>query len=177
MRVLALTGVPGTGKSTVAALLSKRHAIVDAGALAERVGAVVERDAARDSTIVDEEVLREKARGALSGERVVVEGLLAHFCEPDVVVVLRCHPRELRKRLAKRRWSSAKVDENVLAEALAAVSCEVETQAAWELDTTALPPEEAATLVEQLLQGKDVTHTALGPLGTFDWSETLLEGP
>lgn len=177
MRVLALTGTPGTGKTTIAGHLPDTFTVVGANGLAEEVDAIAGRDDERAADIVDEGLLHDRARDALAQrgvDHVVVEGGLAHHCDPDLVVVLRCHPDQLRERLAPREWPLAKVEENVMAEILDVITAEVDTDPAWELDTTDLGPEEAASYIAALFKGEDVAHPDLHPLGGVDWSHTLM---
>lgn len=177
MRVLALTGTPGTGKTTIADHLAETFTVVGANDLAEEVDAIAGRDDQRAADIVDEGLLHDRARDALAQrevDHVVVEGGLAHHCSPDLVVVLRCHPDQLRERLAPREWPLAKVEENVMAEILDVISTEVDTEPAWELDTTDLGPQDGASHIAALFNGEDVDHPDLHPLGGVDWSHTLM---
>lgn len=175
MTVLALTGVPGTGKTTAAEQLPDRVLVVDARELAHEVGAVTGRDDERESEIADETVLAERARDHLPEGDVVVEGVLAHHCHPDRVVVLRCHPDELRRRLAQRGWPEHKIEENVMAETLDAIVAEVATEPAWELDTTELSPEAVAEHIVGLFTDEDLDSGKVGPLGGVDWTDTLMD--
>lgn len=171
--MVALTGVPGTGKTTVARHLADAFTVVEARRLAEEAGAVEGRDEARDADVVDHERLRQSAREHLPEGRVLVEGVLAHHCDPDAVVLLRCHPDPLRERLAARDWPQAKVDENVMAETLDALVPEIHVELAWELDTTDRDPQAVAEAVRALVDGAREGP----PLGTADWTDTLTEGP
>lgn len=170
--MIALTGVPGTGKTTAAQRLADDWTVVPANELTERVDAVDGYDEERDATIVDEEKLQKRARDALPEGPVVVEGALSHHCDPDLVLVLRCHPQTLRERLRTRDWPKAKVEENVMAETLDAIPQEVENVEAWEIDTTDLEPERVADLVDELLQDEP-PRALFDPLGSADWTSTL----
>lgn len=174
MPVLALTGVPGTGKTTVAQALDDRFTIVDAGELARTVDAVEGPDEARGADIVDEALLADRARGHLPDGDVIVEGVLAHHADPDAVVLLRCHPTELGRRLAERGWPEAKVEENVMAETLDALVHEITTDPAWEIDTTHLDPVTVASYIEALMNGDTVEDDAVAVPGTVDWTDSLL---
>lgn len=177
MRVLAITGTPGTGKTAIAAELPDTFTVVAANDLAAEVDAIAGRDDQRAADIVDEGLLHDRARDALAerqAEAIVVEGGLAHHCDPDLVVVLRCHPDELRERLAIREWPAAKVEENIMAEILDVITAEVDTEPAWELDTTGLRAQEAAVHIAALFNGEDVSHPSLHSLGGVDWSHTLM---
>ena len=170
----ALTGTPGTGKTSIARLL-RNATVVSDRQLAEAGGAVVAHDGARGADVIDEDQLAAIAREHLPEEGiVVVEGLLAHHVGPDATIVLRCHPDVLRERLAARGWSAAKVEENVMAEVLDATSHEVASPQAWSLDTTRTDAATCAALIDRLLTGDAVAADVLGPLGAFDWTDVLL---
>lgn len=172
MRVIALTGVPGTGKTTIANHLDD-VAVVDANDLAHEVDAVEGRDDQRDAEIVDEQRLAERALEALPEGPVLVEGHLAHHCDPDLVLLLRCHPDELRDRLAERGWSKAKVEENVMAEALDALVPEIHAEPAREVDTTGEDPETLAARIRGLFTGDPLNRDWLDPIGQADWTATI----
>ena len=103
-----ITGVPGTGKSSVSSLLEERGYPVIR--LVDVIGEyTLSVDTERMTTIVDEERLSRE----FSPVDGYVEGLLTHFLPCDRVVVLRCRPDVLRKRLVDRGYTPVKVDENV----------------------------------------------------------------
>lgn len=175
MRVLALTGVPGTGKTTIAGHLGDEITVVDANELAHRLDAVEGTDEDRQAELVDEARLGEQAHQALPDEGlVVVEGHLSHHCDPDAVILLRCHPSELADRLDERGWPPAKVEENRMAETLDALVPEI-GRPARELDTTELDPEQAAAILEQILAEGSLDVEGLDELGTADWTGDLAE--
>lgn len=173
MRVIALTGVPGTGKTTIASHLDDVE-VVDANDLARQVDALEGQDEQRGVAVVDEARLAERAREALPDGPVVVEGHLAHHCDPDIVILLRCHPDELERRLQERGWSRAKVDENVMAETLDALVPEIHVEPAREVDTTDVEPAALADRIKGLFTGDPLNQDWLQPLGTADWTPTLV---
>lgn len=152
MRV-ALTGVPGTGKTTVAAALAERHGwlVVPLNDFAREHGLLREKDAARDSFLVDLDALAEavNAEHATVLPALLLEGHFAHEMDVDLVVLLRCDPAVLVERLRARGWSEEKVRENVEAEALDVLAQEVLDAGveAYELDATDLGVDEAADAV------------------------------
>lgn len=120
---LALTGTPGTGKSSVARQLAPRLRTIEVGRLAERLGAARGRGR---SVVVDLDRLRRALRrtGALDEYDLVV-GHLAHLLPVAGSIVLRCEPRELLERLRHaHRGSRADRQANFIAEATDAILVE-----------------------------------------------------
>ena len=105
MRV-ALTGTPGTGKTTASERLPDEYAVVHLNAVVEGEGLWTERDDERDSLVVDVDALRawvDDTVGAPGDEDcVVLDSHLAHLLDADRVVVLRCRPDVLESRLHDR---------------------------------------------------------------------------
>lgn len=119
--LLVITGTPGTGKSAVAAALAKRlraHLVSITELVNEkRLYSIRNREKE-----VDPKKLGKALKYLLSSVKgdIVVEGHLASDIrlDADLVVVLRTHPNTLKKRLAPRKYSKAKLAENLLAEML-----------------------------------------------------------
>lgn len=112
--IIAITGTPGVGKTTLAGLVAKRPGwrIVDVRALAKEQDAISGRVDGED--IIDTDLIElPKHTGTL-----VVEGHLAHHLDAEVAWVVRCDPRVLRQRLEARKYAPAKILDNLEAEAL-----------------------------------------------------------
>jgi len=166
--LVAVTGTPGTGKSSVCGILARRgYHVVDLDAAAAEMGLT---EAGEDGTVlVDVEAL---ARGLHVSTKVAfLKGHYAHRMPANLIVVLRCHPEELWRRLAARGWPVAKVRENVEAEAIDVILQEAVAQGppVFEVDTTAKPAEAAATEVLDVLRGTVAGHEP----GRRDWSEEV----
>lgn len=109
-RVIALTGSPGTGKSTLASRLRKEGlTIITLEEAAESVDALSEFEALREVE------LSKLAEWKLEGDsHCVIDGHLSHHCPIDAVIVLRCNPIELRHRLEQRTgYGQNKIESNV----------------------------------------------------------------
>jgi len=142
MRV-AVTGTPGTGKTTA-----------------------VERADTPLSVVHLNEVIRERGfdrgtdddRGSLVADLDAVESHLAHHVDADRVVVLRCHPDELERRLRERGEAESKARENAEAEMYDVVLSEaVETHGldrVYEVDTTDREPSAVAGAIERVVAGE-----------------------
>jgi adenylate kinase len=162
-----ITGTPGTGKSLVGSELARRgHTVVH---LTNTVGAYgIGDDEDRDARIIDVD------RWAAEFVPVdgFVEGHLAHLLPCDRIVVLRCRPDELKKRLSRRKYREAKIRENADAEAIDV--CLIETVEKFspdqilELDTTARDAISCADQIEGFEKGEIPAD-----FGHIDWSGFL----
>ena len=184
--VVLITGVPGTGKTTVSSLLAERlggdH--IEITQLVHDCGLSLSWDQSRATLIADVKALRCTITNiiAASSKPVVVEG---HY-SPDVVtrdvvtlvVVLRRAPWVLRIQLQLRGYSSRKIRENIEAELIG--TCLVDAldsqdhRKICEIDTTGQTPEETVKLILATIDGE-----ATYGYGSIDWmskpeAETLL---
>jgi len=136
MASLALTGTPGTGKTSVARQFVRSARVAEVADLAERFGA-----GRRTVTgwVVDMEAVCRAWRRSPTPPADVVVGHLAHLLPLRDVVVLRCHPRELARRLGRgRKGSDRERRDNLVAEATDAILLEAVglRRRVWEIDTT-----------------------------------------
>lgn len=175
MRV-AVTGTPGTGKTTATELLESRLAdgvdaadaetdaaagstpaldVIHLNRVLEDEALYTEVDADRESKIADLEALREWLAGR---DDVVIESHLAHHVDADRVAVLRCHPEVLEQRLLERGETDAKARENAESEALDVILSEaVERhglESVYEIDTTDRDPEAVADELAAVVAGE-----------------------
>jgi adenylate kinase len=161
---VAITGTPGTGKSSVARGLPASWQAVEVGDLAVRLGAGTRR---ASDVLVDLPKLGRALRRSSMGERLVLVGHLAHLLPVREVVVLRCDPRELGRRLgASRRGSPSDRQENVAAEATDVILLEAirPGRRIWEVDTTGRRPPDVAREVASLLRRRPPSR-----YGSIDW--------
>jgi adenylate kinase len=162
-----ITGTPGTGKSLIGDELARRgHTVVH---LTATVGPyVIGDDEERDAQIID--VDRWSAEFVpING---FVEGHIAHLLPCDRIVVLRCRPDELKKRLARRKYRETKIRENAQAEALDVCLIETidefESSQIFEQDTTGHDAVYCADRIEGFYRGEIPAD-----FGHLDWSEYL----
>ncbi|QFU83695.1 adenylate kinase family protein [Natronorubrum aibiense] len=162
MRV-AVTGTPGTGKTTATDILASRLAtddslpdleVIHLNAVLDEEGLYTEVDADRGSKIADLEALADWLDGR---DDAVIDSHLAHHFDADRVAVLRCAPEMLEERLLERGETEAKAAENAESEALDVVLSEaVEThglESIYEIDTTDRDPEAVADALEAVVAG------------------------
>jgi len=108
---VALTGTPGTGKSSVATLLQKQgYTIVRLHQLARENKCIDGIDKKRNSQLIDVNKLNNTIKKTFTTDALVFfEGHLGHLLKIiDKVVILRCHPKELKKRLMKKNGALKK---------------------------------------------------------------------
>ena len=162
-----ITGTPGTGKSMIGEELARRgHTVVH---LTSTVGPYVTgEDEERDVQVIDVDRWADEFV-PVNG---FVEGHMAHYLACDRIVVLRCRPDELKKRLAQRKYRVSKIKENAEAEALDALLIETvedyDQDQIFELDTTGRDAVYCADRIEGFFNG-DVP----ADYGHIDWSEFL----
>lgn len=148
MPLTAISGTPGTGKSTVSAELRKLgYTVIDGNRHMEEHGLLTERDIARDTYDVDVDLFNDSLdEYRTSGDSIFIDSHLAHLCDCSFAVVLRCHPDVLADRLRARGYPEAKVLENVQAEVLDVILCEAAASdiPVAEIDCTAADPSETA---------------------------------
>jgi len=162
---IALTGTPGTGKSAVASALAPRVRSIEVADLARSwaVGRPVPGGVEVDLSRLRARVARPRALAGLD----LVVGHLAHLLPLRDIVVLRCHPSELERRLRRaRRGRPADRRENVVAEATDVILLEAVRPGhrVWEIDTTDRSIRSVATEVARRVRDR-------GPAsyGGIDW--------
>jgi len=168
MRV-AVTGTPGTGKTTAVEGLDTDLEVVHLNDLVRAEELTTGRDEARDSLVADLDAVRERLAGR---EDLLVESHLAHHLDVDRVVVLRCHPDELRQRLRQRGEPRGTIEENAESEALDVVLAEAVDRhgrdRVYEIDTTGRRPAAVADDLAAVLAGE-----AEPAVGVVDFSGAI----
>ena len=152
---VALTGTPGTGKSTATALLEDEYDVIH---LNDRIKSDenlwTERDADRDTLVADLGAVREHL-GDWSG---VLDSHLAHRFDVDRVVVLRCHPETIESRLVERGESPETAAENAESEALDVILSEAVAEHGaenvYEVDGTDREPAAVANAIRAAVEGE-----------------------
>lgn len=164
-----MTGTPGTGKTTAVDLVETDLAVVHLNDVIRDQGFDEGTDERRGSLLADLDALAAWLEGR---DDVLVESHLAHHLPADRVVVLRCHPESLERRLRERGAGDAKARENAEAEALDVVLSEAVDHhgldAVYELDTTDQSPSETAAEIEAAIAGDRESKT-----GEVDFLEYL----
>lgn len=152
--VIILTGTPGTGKSTISRHIKSYDEIpiMEISTIIQEQELFLGYDHQRETLILDELAVNNYLKMSL--EPLEVAWIVGHSVQFPVlqsaqwVVVLRCEPGVLRKRLEQRGYPPTKINENVDAEIMQI--CLDEAQAFFtkatliEVDTTTKPSEDVA---------------------------------
>ena len=128
MKTIVVSGVPGTGKTTLSKKLSKRlnfyyldvHKIIFKYKLSEGY------DRKRKTKIIDTDKLNKKLILEIKNLRknkkhkgIIIDSHLSHYLPRryvDSCVVTKCDIKELSKRLKKKKFHQSKIKENIEAE-------------------------------------------------------------
>jgi len=151
---VAVTGTPGTGKTTATEHLETDLSMLHLNRIIREKGLTTGHDEQRGSAVADLEAVGEWLDGK---DDVIFESHLAHNFEADRVVVLRCHPSEIERRLGERDESPESVAENAESEALDVIlSAAVDRHgqdSVYEIETTDEPPESVAASIAAVIDG------------------------
>jgi len=165
---VAITGTPGTGKSTATEQLESDRSVVHLNDVIKAEELTTGVDEQRDSLVTDLEAVEE---WLADRQNVVFESHLAHHFDADRVIVLRAHPDTIIDRLGDRGESDAKARENAESEALDVVLTEaVETHgrdAVYEIDTTNRTPAAVATAIDAVIAGE--REPSAGTVSFVEW--------
>ncbi len=123
---IAITGTPGTGKTEISKKLAKKtgYKLMELNKIIRKEKLYDSYDRKRKSYVVDTKKLNRYFKKVKDGD-LIIDSHLSHFLRNiDMVIVLRCNPGVLRKRLEKKRWGKAKIEENMEAELISVISWE-----------------------------------------------------
>ncbi|MFQ6088327.1 MAG: adenylate kinase family protein, partial [Candidatus Methanofastidiosia archaeon] len=113
---IAVTGTPGVGKTYLCKKISNisglRH--LEVLEFAKKFGFISKMEN-ENTLIIDEERLQKKFKEM---NDILIDSHFSEIFDVDLVIVLRCEPITLFKRLKERRYDEKKLKENVLSEML-----------------------------------------------------------
>lgn len=167
--ILAISGTPGTGKTLLAEELAKKLGwnLVKINETAEKLKAYLGTDKKMDSKVLDMRKIKKYLK-TLKGN-LIVEGHAAHEIQSDILIILRCEPKILKKRLTKKyKGRPEKIKENLDAEILGVISSEAVqlNRKVYEIDTSEKTVDENIAEVLNILKGKKGHE-----VGKIDWLE------
>jgi adenylate kinase len=179
--IVALTGTPGTGKTSVSEVLRKNQIdVIDFNKIACEKNFIIKKDEKRNSNIVDIKKFDNFINKNYSDKKLVfIEGHLSHLLSSiDKIIILRCHPEKLRKNLVNRNWSKEKINENVEAEILDIILCEcleiVSEKNIFEIDVTNKTVDAVSKEILEIISNK-FKNMKKYKIGKIDWSEEIMK--
>jgi adenylate kinase len=168
---IALTGVPGVGKTKIARALAKKgQKVIILQELVEKHNLIKGYDRSRNCKIVDLKRLASFLRKLKLERDIFLVAHYSHLLENELTIVLRCFPAKLEKKLRMRGYPSSKIQENLEAEALGIITAEALTSQnrVYELDLTNLTSKKAAELILKIINKKSTAKR-------IDWSREILK--
>jgi len=162
----ALTGTPGTGKTSISKLLD-----LNIITLSDYYEESSEGKTESGELVIDIDKMK---KNVLITKDSILEGHFAHeFDNIDKIIVLRCDPKILVKRLNKRGYSKEKVRENLEAEAIGTIYSEslefLGAKKVVQLDTSSNKATESAQILKDYMNGNIKLEEQI------DYSERILD--
>jgi len=179
--IIAITGTPGTGKTSVAEQLrDKNFEVIDLNLVAKQKGFILGVDRKRNSSIVDIKKLDKHVLENYSDKSIVfIEGHLSHLLKNvDKVIVLRCPPLKLKQNLIKKGWKPEKIKENVESEILDIILCEAvdlhSESDIFEVDVSKKSVKDVSDIILDMVKC-EFKNMKKYKIGDIDWSEEILK--
>lgn len=156
--IIALTGTPGCGKTTLSKLLAKKLGfnLLELNKKIKEKKLYSGYDKKRGTYIIDPTKVRRFVNRETKKEDWIIDSHLSHFLNVDFVIVLRCNPEELKKRLKIKKWKKDKIEENVEAELIGVISYEARKKhkLVFDVDTTGKGVNKVVETIEDILKRK-----------------------
>ncbi|MDY6930867.1 MAG: adenylate kinase family protein [Halobacteriota archaeon] len=157
--IVAISGTPGTGKTTVSKLLENEYHVIHINELVERDEFNLGLDEKRSCLIADTDKLTEYIHSFYEDMQekkvLIVESHLSHLLDPDLTIVFKTDTSVLIDRLKAKGFGKSKIDENIEAEIMDVILVEA-TEISEEvrvIDTTKRPPEDIYKKVRDIING------------------------
>lgn len=117
--IIIVTGTPGTKKTTLAKAIAKKYKLkyVDVNKVIKENNLREKYDRKRKTWEIDTEKLNKALLEIIKkNKKIVIDSHLIHYLPKryvDLCIVTKCDLKELEKRLKKRKYSKAKIRENL----------------------------------------------------------------
>ena len=128
MRVIIVTGTPGTGKTTISKFICKKfnYKYIDVNRLIKKHNLRDGYDKKRRCYIIDEKKLCRILIKEINNQKnsatkqnfcgIVIDSHLSHYLPKEYVelcIVVKCNLKTLEQRLKKRRYNKGKIRDNI----------------------------------------------------------------
>ncbi|MCD6226825.1 MAG: adenylate kinase family protein [Candidatus Aenigmarchaeota archaeon] len=166
---IAITGISTTGKTTISKKLARelgfRH--IEINELAKELKAYDGYDRKRQCKILDMKKL-EKEINKIK-ENIILDGHVSHLFKVDLVIILRCDPKKLKRKLNRKYSNKFKIQQNLEAEILGVITSEAleRNNNIYEIDITRKTIKQVVDDIKKILEGKTKNYK----IGNIDWLE------
>jgi adenylate kinase len=132
--IICITGIPGSGKSTIAKELSKRinAELIDISDFVIKNKLYEEYDDVYQTYIVDENKLFEKIDEYIKSKEntdIIIDGNFSHLYDKcDICIVIKADPNIIYERLKNRNYPYHKIFENIWSMNLEVIEDEIENE-------------------------------------------------
>jgi adenylate kinase len=120
LMIIIVTGIPGTGKTTIAKRLARELALryIDGKRISKAISEGY--DSKRRCEIIDTDKLNAKLIKIIEKDsNIIIDSHLSHYLPKryvDMCIVTKCDLKQLETRLNKRKYSKQKIRDNLDAE-------------------------------------------------------------
>ena len=165
---IALTGTPGTGKTSLSSKLDNTVVSIN-----NHYSDISNGKDEEGNWLIDLDKLNEVINVKIHSN-CIFEGHVSHFLNDiGMTIVLRCNPKKLKERLDSRKYTDAKIRENMEAEALNIITEEAiefhGENKVFELDTSTNSLDESLTKLKEIIGGNLKSDKRI------DYSETIMD--
>ena len=177
--IISISGTPGTGKTVVSKIIAKKLGtnLITVKNVIKKEKVPFKHDKERKTKIIDiKDLNRAIAKNIDKNKNNIIEGHLSHLIKSDIVIILRCNPEVLKKRLTKRKWNKRKINENILAEVLDSTTIEAleihSKKRIFEIDTSKKKVKDIVGIAMSIIKKKNDYKDYRA--GKIDWTEKYL---
>jgi len=174
--LVAITGTPGTGKSSITSYLeNKGHIVLRLNEIAIENKFIIGYDKERRCYVIDVKKLSNHINEKYGNLKDIIflDGHISHLVDNlDIVIVLRTDPKELKDRLLRKKWGKQKIRENLEAEILDIITIEAlekyPAKKIYEIDTTNKEIPEVSSIILNIIYGR-FKNNKMYAVGKINW--------
>jgi len=172
---LAVTGTPGSGKTSLAEELSACMEVLQLSQIAEEKGQLTGPAESREMDVDELSKVLSEEWSQLAVRTTLLDGHLSHLMPIDAIIVLRAHPMVIEERLRRRDYSERKVRDNVESEMLGGPWHEMSALEVpiLELDSGCMSSTELST---EMLAWLAAGCLPKRPVEVLDWLDDIANG-
>ena len=166
---IAITGISTIGKTIISKRLAKKldFKYIEINELAKKLKAYDGYDRKRQCKILDMKKL-EKEINKIK-DNIILDGHVSHLFKVNLVIVLRCDPQKLKRKLNRKYSNKFKIQENLEAEILGVITSEAleKNKNIYEIDTTKKTIKQIINDINKIVNGNTKNYK----IGKIDWLE------